>query len=176
MQGRASQGQGREGHRCSRRCSLGGETQAAGLAKAPAPWADPPGSLGVPLSLRSALLPGLHSGPAPASEPSPGKREGWEDRGGPGVDGRPLLHNLPARSRMFLGHSLVCVLGGSLRCVPGSSPFLSLAQSRQMLPWLPKTGIQLSLFPNNKNYSWKDCDHSSPGIHYELNTCHTLAH
>ena len=59
MQGRASQGQGREGHRCSRRCSLGGETQAAGLAKAPAPWADPPESLGAPLSLRPALLPGL---------------------------------------------------------------------------------------------------------------------
>lgn len=62
-----------------------------------------------------------------------------------GLDRRPLLRILPARSWMFLGHSLMCV--------PGSSPFLSLAQSRQMLPWLPKTGIQLSLFPNNKNYS-----------------------
>lgn len=37
MQGRVSQGQEQEGHRCSCRCSLGGKTQAAGLAKAPAP-------------------------------------------------------------------------------------------------------------------------------------------
>lgn len=33
--------------------------QAAGLTRAPAPWADPPGSSGSPLSLRTALLPGL---------------------------------------------------------------------------------------------------------------------
>ena len=33
--------------------------QAAGLARAPALWADPPGSLGAPLSLGPALLPGL---------------------------------------------------------------------------------------------------------------------
>lgn len=44
-----------------------------------------------------------------------------------------------------------------------------------LLPWLPKTRIQLSFSPNNKNYNSNNC-YNSLGTNYERNTSYTLAH